>query len=62
MAIARAHLVNPALARWYHCPVTRDCVRRTLPAGGGQDNRKVWIGERLQELRRSLRSPSADLL
>jgi Transposase IS200 like len=48
MAIARAHLVNPALARWYHC-VTR-CVRRAFLLGEGQDNRKVWIEQRLQEL------------
>jgi Transposase IS200 like len=48
MAIARAHLVNPALARWYHC-VTR-CVRRAFLLGEGQDDRKAWIEQRLQEL------------
>ena len=49
MAIARAHLVNPALARWYHCPVHALCAAR-VPAGGGSGQCKVWIGERLQEL------------
>ena len=48
MAIARAHLVNPALARWYHC-VTR-CVRRAFVLGEGHDDRKGWIEQRLQEL------------
>ena len=41
MAIARAHLINAALARWYHC-VTR-CVRRAFLLGEGQDDRKAWI-------------------
>ena len=40
MAIARAHLVNPALARWYHC-VTR-CVRRAFLLGEGQDVKARW--------------------
>ena len=48
MAIARAHLVNPALARWYHC-VSR-CVRRAFLLGEGHDDRKAWIEHRLQEL------------
>jgi REP element-mobilizing transposase RayT len=48
MAIARAHLVNPALDRWYTC-VTR-CVGRAFLLGEGQDNRKAWIEQRLQEL------------
>jgi hypothetical protein len=29
MTMARAHLVNPSVTRWYHC-VTR-CVRRACP-------------------------------
>ena len=50
MAIARAHLVNPALARFYHC-VTR-CVRRAFLLGDGQDDRKAWVEQHLQELAR----------
>jgi hypothetical protein len=48
MAIARAHLVNPALARWYHC-ITR-CVRRAFLLVEGKDDRKNWIEERLETL------------
>jgi hypothetical protein len=48
MTIARAHLVDPALSRWYHC-VTR-CVRRALLLGEGPHDRKAWIEHRLQEL------------
>src|SRR5580704_5080531 len=48
MTIARAHLVNPSVSRWYHC-VTR-CVRRAFLLGEGQHDRKLWIETRLQEL------------
>ncbi len=48
MTIARAHLVDPAVTRWYHC-VTR-CVRRAFLLGEGPDDRKVWIDGRLREL------------
>jgi hypothetical protein len=50
MTIARAHLVNPAVTRWYHC-ITR-CVRRAflLGEGEGAADRKLWIDHRLQEL------------
>src|SRR6202453_323175 len=48
MTIARAHLVDPAVSRWYHC-VTR-CVRRAFLLGEGTEDRKVWIESRLQEL------------
>ena len=48
MTIARAHLVDPAVSRWYHC-ITR-CVRRAFLLGEGTTDRKVWIETRLQEL------------
>jgi len=48
MAIARVHLVDPAVTRWYHC-ITR-CVRRAFLLGEGESNRKVWIEKRLEEL------------
>ena len=48
MTIARAHLVDPAVTRWYHC-ITR-CVRRAFLMGEGTNDRKVWIENRLREL------------
>jgi hypothetical protein len=49
MAIARAQLVDTSLTRWYHC-VTR-CVRKAFLLGeGGDQNRKEWIENRLEEL------------
>jgi len=48
MTIARVHLVDVSVTRWYHC-VTR-CVRRALLLGEGPSNRKEWIERRLQEL------------
>ena len=48
MAIARAHLVNPSVWRWYHC--IRRCVRRAFLLGEGANDRKVWIETRLREL------------
>jgi hypothetical protein len=48
MTIARAHLIDPLLTRWYHC-VTR-CVRRAYLLGNKEHNRKEWIESRLQEL------------
>ncbi|MGO9467364.1 MAG: transposase [Isosphaeraceae bacterium] len=48
MTIARAHLINPAVTRWYHC-ITR-CVRRAFLLGEGASDRKLWIDNRLQEL------------
>jgi hypothetical protein len=47
MAIARAHLVDLTFTRWYHC-VTR-CVRRAFLLGEGENDRKVWIENRLRE-------------
>jgi hypothetical protein len=48
MTMARAHLVDPAVTRWYHC-VTR-CVRRAFLLGEGPNDRKLWIENRLREL------------
>ena len=48
MTIARAHLVDVAVTRWYHC-VTR-CVRRAFLLGEGDFDRKDWIDHRVKEL------------
>ncbi len=48
MTIARAHLVDPAVTRWYHC-VTR-CAWRAFLLGEGMHDRKSWIEHRLEEL------------
>ena len=48
MTIARSHLVDASVTRWYHC-VTR-CVRRAFLLAEGEFNRKEWIEHRLQEL------------
>ncbi len=48
MTMARAHLVDPSVTRWYHC-VTR-CVRQAFLLGEGPNDRKAWIEIRLQEL------------
>jgi hypothetical protein len=48
MTIARAHLVDPAVTRWYHC-ITH-CVRRAFLLGEGDFDRKAWIDHRLKEL------------
>ncbi len=48
MTIARAHLVDASVSRWYHC-VAR-CVRRAYLLGKGTDDRKLWIENRLCEL------------
>jgi hypothetical protein len=48
MTMPRAHLVDVSLARWYHC-VTR-CVRRAFLMGEGDQNRKKWLENRLEEL------------
>jgi len=48
MTIARAHLVDPSVTRWYHC-VTR-CVRRAFLLGEGPNDCKLWIDNRLREL------------
>jgi REP element-mobilizing transposase RayT len=48
MTMPRAHLVDPAVTRWYHC-VTR-CVRRAFLLSEGPIDRKQWIDHRLEEL------------
>jgi putative transposase len=48
MTMARAHLVDVSITRWYHC-ITR-CVRRAFLLAEGPENRKDWIEHRLQEL------------
>jgi REP element-mobilizing transposase RayT len=48
MTMARAHLVDVSVTRWYHC-ITR-CVRRAFLLGEGPINRKEWIENRLREL------------
>jgi REP element-mobilizing transposase RayT len=48
MAIARAHLVDLSVTRWYHC-ITR-CVRRAFLLGEGESDRKIWIDRRIKEL------------
>jgi REP element-mobilizing transposase RayT len=48
MAIARRHLVDLSVTRWYHC-ITR-CVRSAFLLGESPFDRKQWIEQRLQEL------------
>jgi REP element-mobilizing transposase RayT len=48
MTMARAHLVDVDVTRWYHC-ITR-CVRRAFLLSEGPLNRKQWIENRLKEL------------
>jgi hypothetical protein len=46
--IARAHRVDPAVARGYHY-IAR-CVCRDFLLGEGESDRKLWIDNRLQEV------------
>jgi hypothetical protein len=48
VTIARGQLVDTTLTRWYHC-ISR-CVRRAFLLGEGEQDRKDWIEQRLQEL------------
>jgi hypothetical protein len=50
MTIARSHLVDVSVTRWYDC-VTR-CVRRAFLRGEaeGTFDRKEWIDRRVNEL------------
>jgi hypothetical protein len=45
---SRAQLVDPSRTRWYHC-VTR-CVRKAFLLGEGDNNRKEWLENWLEEL------------
>ena len=48
MTMARAHLVDVSVTRWYHC-ITAVSVARSCSAKD-RENRKEWIEHRLQEL------------
>ena len=48
MTIARRHLIDLSVARWYHC--TSRCVRRAFLLAEGPTNRKEWIENRIKEL------------
>jgi REP element-mobilizing transposase RayT len=48
MTMARSHLVDVSVTRWYHCITC--CVRRAFLLGEGPTNRKEWIDRRLEEL------------
>ena len=48
MTMARSHLVDVSVTRWYHC--ITGCVRRAFLLAEGPDNRKEWIERRLEEL------------
>ena len=53
MTMARAHLVDVAVTRWYHC-VTR-CVRQAFLLGEGDIDRKEWIDDACKNLQESSR-------
>jgi len=48
MTLARAHLVDVAVTRWYHC-IAR-CVRGATLMCEGATDRKQWVENRLEEL------------
>ncbi len=48
MTMARSHLVDPSVTRWYHC-MTK-CVRGADLLTKVPEDRKAWIEQRLQEL------------
>ncbi|MHC5537249.1 transposase [Singulisphaera rosea] len=47
MAMARAHVVDSTVTRWYQC-VTR-CVRLAFLLGDPEHGRKDWVDQRLNE-------------
>ena len=56
MTMPRAHLVDPALTRWYHC-VTR-CVRRAFLLSEGSSTAENGSNSGCKNLRVSSRCPS----
>jgi len=48
MTMARVHLVDVSITRWYH-GITRS-VRRVSPLGEVANDRKHWIENRPEEL------------
>jgi putative transposase len=46
--MARSHLVDVSITRWYHCIIR--CVRRAFLLAEGPDSRQEWIERRLEEL------------
>jgi hypothetical protein len=48
MTIARRHLVDVSITRWYHC-MSR-CVRGASLLSTGASNRKGWLEDRIEEL------------
>jgi hypothetical protein len=50
MTMARCHLVDSSVTRWYHC-ISR-CVRQAHLLKGGLLDRKAWLENRLEELTR----------
>jgi REP element-mobilizing transposase RayT len=48
MTVARCHLVDVSVTRWYHC-MTR-CVRHAFLLREGEFDRKEWIDRRIKEL------------
>ena len=50
MTMARKHLVDPSVTRWYHC-LTR-YVRRAFLLGEGPKDCKQWIEKRIEEFAR----------
>jgi len=48
MTIARAHLIDPSVTRWYR--YVTSCVRSASLLGEGPQDRKQWIDQRIEEL------------
>jgi hypothetical protein len=48
MTIARRHLIDVSITRWYHC-MSR-CVRGASLLGDGSTDRKAWLEDRIEEL------------
>ena len=48
MTIARRHLIDVSITRWYHC-MSR-CVRGASLLGNESADRKEWLEKRIGEL------------